>query len=194
MRNFHDVRTILFLFVTALLSSCKREPPARDTVLQLRELSELATTEYTLTKIVKASDDQTWYKFGDRRILISCKAVVKAGIDLSELKDSDVRVNGEGISVRLPKARIVSIDIRPEDIRTEFQEVGVFRSDFSAEERNLLMQQAEARIREQALETGILQTAQTNASLVLGNLLRSMGYKTVDLGFGPAAQDGQPLN
>lgn len=194
MRNFSAVKPVILLLAASILSSCRREPPTGDAVLQLRELSELATTEYTLTKIVKASDDQTWYKFGDRRILISCKAVVKAGIDLSELKDSDVRVNGEGISVRLPKARIVSLDIRPEDIRTEFQEVGVFRSEFSTEERNLLMQQAEARIREQALETGILQTAQTNASLVLGNLLRNMGYKTVDLGFGPEAQNGQPLN
>ena len=177
-----------------LLLSCKREPPLRETVLQLKELTELATTEYTLTKIVKASDDQTWYKVGERRILISCRALVKAGIDLSGLKESDVRVNGDGISLTLPPARILSLDIRPEDIRTEFQEVGALRSEFSAEERNLLMQQAEARIREQALETGILRTAESNATLVLGNLLQRMGYKTVDIGFGPTKSVTQPLD
>jgi hypothetical protein len=177
-----------------LLIACKREPPVRETVLQLRDLTELATTEYTLTKVVKASDDQTWYKMGERRILISCKAVVKAGVDLSELKDSDLKVNGDGISMRLPPAKVLSMDIRPEDIKTEFQEVGMFRSEFTAEERNRLMQQAEARIREQVPETGILRTAEANASLVLGNLLQRMGYKTVDIGFGPAGTNSQPLD
>jgi hypothetical protein len=177
-----------------LLTACKKAPPMRESVLQLRELTELATTEYTLTKIVKASDDQTWYKMGERRILISCKAVVKAGIDLSGLKDSDFKTNGDGISLTLPPAKILSLDIRPEDIRTEFQEVGVFRSEFSAEERNRLMQQAEARIREQAVETGILRTAEANASLVIGNLLQRMGYKTVDIGFGKANTNTQPLD
>jgi hypothetical protein len=86
------------------------------------------------------------------------------------------------------------MDIRPEDIKTEFQEVGMFRSEFTAEERNRLMQQAEARIREQVLETGILRTAEANASLVLGNLLQRMGYKTVDIGFGPAGINPQPLD
>ena len=28
-------------------------------------LAELGTVEYTVTKIIKASDDQTWYKMGD---------------------------------------------------------------------------------------------------------------------------------
>lgn len=177
-----------------LLCACKREPPLRDTVLQLRELTELATTEYTLTKIVKASDDQTWYKVGERRILISCKAAVKAGIDLSGLKDSDVSVNGDGISLTLPPARILSLDIRPEDIRTEFQEVGLLRSEFTAAERNGLMQQAEARIREQVPGTGILRTAEANASLVLGNLLQRMGYKTVDIRFATTGSNPQPLD
>ena len=113
--------------------------------MQLKELSELATVEYTITKIIKASDDQTWYKIGDRKILMSCQATVKAGIDLSQLKAEDVSINGDEITLTLPRATIQSLNIKPEDIRTEFQEVGLFRSDFTAAERNQLMAQGEAR-------------------------------------------------
>ncbi len=157
---------------------------AVDNVLQLKELSELATVEYTITKIIKASDDQTWYKIGDRKILMSCQAVVKAGIDLSKLKAEDITINEDEISVVLPKATIFSLNIRPEDIRTEYQEVGILRSDFTAAERNQMMSQGETQIRSSIESTGILQTAESNASLFIGQFLRQLGYKKVDIRFG----------
>jgi hypothetical protein len=152
-------------------------------VLQLRELNELATVEYTVSKIVKASDDQTWYKVGDRKILMSCRATIRAGINLDRLQAGDIRVSGNSISLQLPPAQILSVNMRPEDIRTEFEEVGVFRSDFSAAERNQLMAQGEAQIRRQAASTDILRSAETQASLLLGNFLRSLGYQEVKISF-----------
>ncbi len=117
------------LIYLLLFSACARKPAPQDIVLQLRELNELATVEYTVSKIVKASDDQTWYKVGDRKILMSCRATVKAGIDLNRLSPSAIRVDGKKVSIDLPAAQILSVIVRPEEIRTEYEEVGLFRSD-----------------------------------------------------------------
>jgi len=54
-------------------------------VLGLQQMSELATSEYVVTKIIKANDNATWYKIGDRKILMTCKASLVAGIDLEAL-------------------------------------------------------------------------------------------------------------
>jgi Protein of unknown function (DUF4230) len=178
------MRTWLFLLATALILGCQEKKSAIDTVMQLKELSELATVEYTISKIIKASDDQTWYKVGDRKILMSCQATVKAGIDLSQLKSEDISINGDEITLTLPRAAIQSLNIKPEDIRTEFQEVGLFRSDFTAAERNQLMAQGEAQIRKDIASTDILRTAESNASLFIGQFLRQMGYQQVDIRFG----------
>lgn len=178
------MRTWLILMATVLIFGCQEKKSAVDAVMQLKELSELATVEYTITKIIKASDDQTWYKIGDRKILMSCQATVKAGIDLSQLKSEDISINGDEITLTLPRATIQSLNIKPEDIRTEFQEVGLFRSDFTAAERNQLMAQGEAQIRKNMASTDILRTAESNASLFIGQFLRQLGYQKVDIRFG----------
>lgn len=178
------MRIWVLLIGLILLSACGQKKKASDAVLRLKDLSELATVEYTVTKIIKASDDKTWYKVGDRKILMSCQARVKAGIDLSQIKEENISINGNEIKLVLPRASIISLNIRPEDIKTEYQEVGLFRSDFSAAERNQLMAQGEKQIRNNIEATGILQTAESNASLFIGQFLRQLGYQKVDIRYG----------
>jgi hypothetical protein len=178
-----------------LCIGCSRKQDPQDMVLQLRELNELATVEYTVSKIVKASDDQTWYKVGDRKILMSCRAAVKAGIDLNQLSPDAIRVDGKKVSIELPSAQILSISINPEDVRTEYQEVGLFRSEFTAAERNSLMAQGEAQIRKQVASTGILQDAESQAGIALGNFFRSMGFLEVSIRFpsrSPSTPESRP--
>ena len=74
---------VIFLFL--LFTSCRQKEKEHDlpsTILAIQQTGKLATAEYTLTKIIRASDDQTWYKIGDRKILMSCEAHLKAGVDL----------------------------------------------------------------------------------------------------------------
>lgn len=170
---------LLFL----LLFACRQKPAPADMLLQLKDLSELATVEYTVSKIIKASDDQQWYTVGDRKILLSCKARVKAGIDLSRLEVSDIRVDGKTIRLQLPAAQVLSVTVPPEEIRLEYEDVGLFRSDFSAAERQALLAQGEAQIRRQVAATTITRDAETQASLVLGNFFRGLGFETVQITF-----------
>ena len=120
------------LSVSFLFFACseEKEVPSAD-VYEIRNIGELSTTEYTIGKIVKLDDEaQEWYKYGDRKILISTKAKIKAGVDLTEIKDGDIEVSGSKIIIKLPPAEITSFTMDPEHIHTEMEEVNGFRDDF----------------------------------------------------------------
>lgn len=155
-------------------------------VLGLKNMSDLATAEYVVTKIIKANDDKTWYKWGDRKILMTCKASLAAGIDLSQLHEKDITIKGENITVTLPHAKLLYINIKPEDIRTAYQDVSVFRDKFSAAEKDQLAAQAEKQIKESADSLGIFTTAETNATLFISSFLQKEGFKNIRINFSPA--------
>jgi len=177
------MRMLTLIAIMSLLFSCKKQNSVNE-VFALREMSELATVEYMVTKIIRASDDQTWYKVGDRKILMSCEASVKAGIDMSAIKEENISIDGKSISLVLPKAHLISVNIKPENIKVEYQETGLFRSNFTAAERDQLMAQGEAQIKRSVDSLGVIQTAETNASLFISNYLKQLGYNRIHIRFG----------
>lgn len=171
---------LLFAFC---LSSCKKKNHLYQTVLALKRTGTLVTAEFTLGKIVKASDDKTWYKIGDRKILISLEAHLKAGINLLNINEKNFTDDGSVLSLRLPPAEIFSFSIPPEKIKLEHEEIGLLRSDFSAAEREDLLAQAEIQIRSLADSLRILQIAEDNAEIYLEKLLQQSGYDKVEVTF-----------
>jgi hypothetical protein len=168
------------LLLILLLFSCTRKDP-RTEVLALREMSELATVEYVVTKIIRANDNKTWYKIGERKILMSCEASVKAGIDFSKIGEDDITIEGKSIRMVLPKAHLISLNIDPGDVRVEYTETGLFRDKFSAGERDALLAQGEKQIRNSAEVLGVMEAAEANASLFLSNYLKMLGYERINI-------------
>jgi len=179
-------RLYLLLF---LLVSCKDKRQPVNEVLSLKELNELVTVEYVVSKIIKANDDQTWYKPGDRKILMTCEATLKAGIDFSAIRPDNISVTDKDIRLVLPRATLFSVSIPPENIKVAYEEVGVFRSRFSPAERDALATQAQQQIVQSADSLGILAAAEANASLFVSNFLKKLGYRQISIHFdhdGPA--------
>jgi hypothetical protein len=176
-------KSALLLLLAAL--SCTNRKEKLQQVMALQQMNDLATVEYVVTKIIKANDNATWYKIGDRKILLSCRATLTAGIDLSQVKEQNIQISGDNIELTLPPAKLISLNINPEDISQEFEEVAVFRQHFKPSEINNLAAQAEEEIRNSIDSMGLLQTAQTNASLFITNFLRRLGYKTITIHTGP---------
>lgn len=180
---------ISFLFLLLFLFACRQKNAApNDTIAILREIDELATTEYTITKVVKASDNKTWFKPGERKILITCEAVVKAGIDMKGITEKDIERSGKTITIHLPPPRILSVNIPPEKIKVEFEKVTMLRDPFTSRERNDLMVQAETQIKNSATELGIIEQAKVNTQLLLSRLLMQTGFEKVVLTFDKSSQ------
>jgi hypothetical protein len=151
----------------------------------LKELNELGTVEYIVSKVVKAEDNATWYKFGKRKILFSCKASLKAGVDLNELlKDSIIiDVKQKSISLVLPKTKLLSFNMKPEDIRLVYEKTAITRFTFSNAERDMIIALGEKNIRESVADLGILTDAENNAKQFLESFLSQAGFATIRIRF-----------
>ena len=177
-------RKLIFMSAVFIAVACgNKKIPREQEILALKEMNELVTVEYVVSKIIRANDDQTWYKIGDRKILMTCEATLKAGIDFSKITADNITLNDKEIKLILPKARLFSLNIKPEDIKVAYQEIGAFRSEFTSQERNMLAAQAQEQIQASVDSLGILHTAEANASLFVSNFLRNLGYEKVSIAF-----------
>ena len=179
---------ILFSICFVSLFSCSPDisyKQMEEQVGKITSLTELGTVEYVVTKIVKANDDATWYKFGDRKILFSCKAILKAGIDLSKLEDSDIQVNTEEktITITLPNAELLSVNLKPENIKLIYEKTSITRSSFSNKERDAVLAQGEADILKSVPDMGIFDDAENNAKLFLEAFFKQAGFTNVNIEF-----------
>lgn len=189
------LKNIVWIWLMIMAVACSQKPaPAPQDIMALKEMNELVSVEYVVNKIIKASDDKTWYKVGDRKILMTCQATLKAGIDFSKLDANKTVINGKSINLTLPHATLFSLSIRPEDITVAYQDVSMFRSGFSVQEKDQLASQAEAQIKASVDSLGILQTAETNASLFVSNFLRQLGYEKISIQFSNDSPSPQKLN
>ena len=180
---------LAILLPTLLLSGCatreSAEEKAAKEIEALSSVKELGLVEYRVRKIVKANDEGEWYKLGERKILFSCTAYLKAGIDLGTFALSDVDMDRETgtVTVTLPHATLLSVNIPASEIRQEYDQVTLLRSSFSAQERNQLLRQGERQIRESVPSLGILEKAEENATLFFTSLFSKMGFSTVEVKF-----------
>ena len=177
------------LLVLLLLSACSRGPSLQDQLAgrieQLSRTAELGTVEYTVRKAVKARDEGDWFKIGNRRILFSCTARITAGINLERVP-LDKRVVDEStrtVSLVLPHATVFSIDIPPEQIRLEYEDVTGFRQHFSDQERQALLRQGEREIVRDLPKLGILAEAESNAEEFFRPMLEQMGFDNIQIRF-----------
>ncbi|HIP32879.1 MAG TPA: DUF4230 domain-containing protein [Crocinitomicaceae bacterium] len=172
---------IFYFFLFFILFSCSEDDKLPNpNVYEIRNIGELSTTEYTVGKIVQLDDKATeWYKYGDRKILISTKAKIKAGIDLTQIKEGDIEVSGTKIIITLPPAKVTSFSMDSEHVHTEMEEINGFRQEFTQQEKNAFLKQGEAAIKRDIADTGILQDANDNAIVFLKDFYKNLGYEEV---------------
>lgn len=176
---------VLFLILMQGCSTRNDKEALREEIESITAMKQLGTVECRVRKIIKADDQGEWYKIGERKILFSCTAYLKAGIDLSSFSADDIVTDRKArkISVKLPHATLLSLDIPPSEIREEYDQVTLLRSSFSIQERNELLKQGERQIRSSVPSLGILQKAEENARKFFESAFGAMGFTTVEVVF-----------
>ena len=186
---FHTVGTFFVLLLTIfMVPGCSERVPEDTTQREIEAISqmrELSLVEYRVRKIVKANDEGEWYKIGDRKILLSCTAYLKAGIDLSGFSAENVDINrlDGSVTVTVPHAKLLSLDMPASEIREEYDHVTMLRQSFTAEERNALLRQGEKQIRSSVPSLGILEKAEENARRFFESVFTKMGFTSVEVVF-----------
>ena len=188
-RFLHTAGTFFVLFLLLTLPGCKERAAVEDTVQReieaITAMKQLSLVEYRVSKIIKADDEGAWYKIGERKILLSCTAYLKAGIDLATFGPDDVDVDwtGKRVSVTIPHATLLSLDMPASEIRQEYDHVTMLRQSFTAEERNALLRQGEKQIRDSVPSLGILEKADENARRFFESVFQKMGFESVEVAF-----------
>lgn len=147
---------------------------------QMKNLSSLGTVEYSFSKIIATSDDQ-WFSLGDRKILMTCKAYLKAGVDFGKITVPSIDTDKKAIEVVLPKGEIILLNIPAEEIKIVNQTTSLLRSKFSNTEIQNIQVLAEKDIRRKVSEFKITEKAESNAKIFLDKWIRSFGFTSVKI-------------
>ena len=187
--SLHTAALALLGAALLALPGCAGRSVVEETVQReieaITAMKQLSLVEYRVSKIIKANDEGEWYKIGERKILLSCTAYLKAGIDLATFGPDDVDIDwtGRRVTVTIPHATLLSLDMPASEIRVEYDHVTMLRQSFSAEERNALLRQGEKQIRDSVPSLGILEKADENARRFFESVFGKMGFETVDVSF-----------
>ena len=108
---------------------------------------------------------------------------MKAGIDLASFSPDSIQLDkaNKKVIIKLPQPKVLSFNMPAEDIRLEYQKVGALRSDFTTENRNELLKQAEEAIIADACNLGILKDAEDNAIAFFKALLAQVGFEDIEV-------------
>ena len=148
---------------------------------RIQRLQRLETVVYTMDKLVTGAKESPIFPdflAGDRLLMLVHGEVV-AGIDFTDLKPGDVRVNGKQIRLHLPAAQVFRARIDSAKTRVYSRQTGLLvPTDPNLETQ--VRQEAERQLQEAALADGILRTAQQNAASTISSLLQGLGFEKIN--------------
>jgi hypothetical protein len=175
-------RALLSRFLSSATGRTVSIDVSRPTVVdRIQRLQRLETVVYTVDKLVTGAKENPLlpdFLTGDR-LLMMVHGEVVAGIDFSNLKLDDVRVDGKQIHLRLPAAQVFSTRIDSAKTRVYSRQTGLLvPTDPNLETQ--VRQEAERQMQEAALADGILRTAQQNAESTISGLLQDFGFEKID--------------
>lgn len=162
-----------------------RKDKAILTIDKIKAEKQLGLVEYDVNKIVKGKD-KAWYPFSGKSILCSCKAYLKAGIDLetfNPMTDVTVSEDESMITILLPSPTLLSLNMPVQEIDVKYEKTSILAGDFKLAQVNDLLRQGEAQIRESVPELGILDDAKRNARQFFEPLFKNLGFATVQVEF-----------
>lgn len=148
-------------------------------VYEVKALARLETIQYSVEKVITAEVGQGLLGglFGDRLLFVA-HGVVIAGVDLNELTEENVSMEGDTVYIALPPAEVFIATLDNDKSYIYDRDTGLLKkSDQNLE--TSARQVAEQEILKAALEDGILEQAQANAEAFLYRLISDLGFQDV---------------
>ncbi|MCS6848217.1 MAG: DUF4230 domain-containing protein [Anaerolineae bacterium] len=150
------------------------------------ELGDLSTVEYTASTVVERSRQRQGIGgvlLGSDRVVIMALGKIRAGVDLSKIKPSDVQINGKSIKIKVPRAQVLTVELLPEASRVFDSQRSWLFSEYEGLELEAL-DEARRKLREEAeRNVAMLEIAETMTRLQLAEFLRKAGFEQVEIEF-----------
>jgi hypothetical protein len=178
---------VIALLVVAVIVLWYRGPgriaTSRPAVVHhIQQLQRLETVVFGMDKIVSGGWESRYLPtfLAGEQLLLIVYGEVTAGVDLGQLKESDVDVSGKAVEIRLPGAEIFATRVDNDRTRVYSRRTGLFSSvDPNLESE--VRREAEKQIRQAALDGGVLRVAAANAQTTMTMFLRGLGFEGVQV-------------
>lgn len=186
-RRLAAVAVVLFLLLGATMVAVRRQtdalkarlgPHERTTITQsvvverMRAVARLVTSETMVRDVV--TYENTWYGSTKRSIVV-VTGRIDAGVNLDRGTQFEIDDATKTISLTLPKAEILSVDVT--DMKT-YDERGGLWNPFTPTDRDAIIRLARNQLGRAAYEMHVLEHAEQSASTLLAGLFRADGYTT----------------
>lgn len=149
---------------------------------RVRSISELNTVEMYFNEIIDFKNAKFLngfeIPFTQKSFIFTVKARVKAGIDLSSVKEEDVEIDGKRLVLRLDEPVINSSEIL--SYKAYDEKDGLF-NEVTTEDTLKALELFEKDLRKQAAENGIIEKAKENAEQTIEGIFIMSGYEQVKI-------------
>ena len=158
-------------------------------VEEIKKISELTTYTYIEEMVVKdtkvEAKEAGMLSFLHKsevpdstrsEIVIITRGVVRAGYDLAKIKDGDLKISNDTLSVVLPATEIFDVIINPSD-----NDVFIEEGKWSHEEVTALQVDCKNRLLQNAHDNGVLEKADKHGKEKVENLFKTFGFNVVNV-------------
>ena len=154
---------------------------------KIQKASKLATTEFTVDKLVFGVKNKRilWaVKLNEAQFLAKSQAIIKAGIDLEKIKEEDIIIKNKMISITLPPVEIINFSYPAERFsKIDILTTNAFTTKINLEDQEHFFRQAELDIRNSLQYMDIVETTQKKTSTLLRAMLINLGYNEIYIDF-----------
>ncbi|HEX4904450.1 MAG TPA: DUF4230 domain-containing protein [Acidimicrobiales bacterium] len=157
---------------------------------RLSDLSEYRAASAELQVLIDVEEDVRFVPsfLAGQRVTFLAGGSVDGAVDFGSLGDDAVEIDGDTVTITLPAAEIVDVDVDPDRSyvvnrdRGVLDRIGGIFSDNPTGEQELY-QLAEEKLRAAADQSALRDRAERNTRKMLTALLRSLGFEKVEVVF-----------
>lgn len=175
---------LLFAMVVSMFSGCSQKTdgtPEEPDIMQIRSICNLATLECYYHNVAKSEKKSgsgiSHLGEVDRKFWIEYTGIAKVGVDVSKVK---TKVNGENITVFMPAAKLINIDINENDLNENSYitsgDSWFNNNKITAEDQTSAINDAQATMAESVMgNSALLMNAQNRAKELIENYIVHLG-------------------
>ena len=173
---------------TLLLPGCGDKVDPEEKVAKLFNQKKVDLVDYKVRKVLTYEDKTNilLLKFGSKKLLLSCVADVKAGLDFDAFNpETDITVDKKAgsVSIVLPAPSITSFKIDADNVNVEYNATTGLRKGFKEDEKDAVVKQGSIEIENAIPELGILDDARANAVKRFTSMVEQLGFSDVNITF-----------
>lgn len=147
-----------------------------------QELGNFISVEYTLQTVVEAERERI-FPLSPERIILVAVGNVQAGIDLTQIQDEDIIIEGTSVKLTLPPAAVTSVELLPGESEVYDSQRGWLLSEYEGLELEA-MDKARTQLEGWAVNrVNVLAEAEEQAKLQLEPFLRQLGFEEIEITF-----------